>query len=83
MCLRKGRSVLCVGNPSADQPSTDISRRGMVKHDRITRQTHPPRQRYSSKLQLKLHSAGLDYRLNFMVVLYYRANRASIWYRMV
>jgi hypothetical protein len=78
MCLRRGRNVPYVDNASAGQPSTDISRRSMVKHDWITRQTHPPRQLYSSKLPFRVHLEGLDYRLNLMVVLYRRANRASI-----
>lgn len=83
MCLRRGRNVPFVDNASAGQPSTGISRRGMAKHDWITRQTHPPRQRYSSKLPLRVPSEGHDYRLNLMVVLYRRANRTSIGYRIV
>ena len=75
MCLRRGRSVPCVDNVSAGQPSTDISRRGMVKHDWTTRQTSPPHQLCSNNLPLRVPSEGLDYRLILMVVLYRRANR--------
>ena len=68
MCLRRGRNVPYADNASAGQPSTDISRRSTAKHDWITRQTHPPRQRYSSKLPLSVPSEGLDYRLNLCIV---------------
>ena len=50
MCSRRGRNVPCVDNYSADRLSIDISKRNMAKHDRITPQTHPLRQRYFSNL---------------------------------
>lgn len=83
MYLRRGRNVPCVDNALAGRPSTDILRRGMVKHDWTTRQTHPPLRHYSSNLPLGAPPGGLDYGLNLMVVLYRRANHTSIGYRIV
>jgi len=75
MYLRRGRSVPCVHSSSADPLLIDISRRDMVKHDRITQQTSPLRQHYFSNLPLKPCSKELDYRPNLMV-LYHRANHS-------
>jgi hypothetical protein len=69
MCLRRGRSALCVDNCSADQLSIDISRRDMVKHDQVSQQTHLLRPHCFSKLPLRPHSERLDYRINVMVLL--------------
>lgn len=76
MCLRRGRNVPCANNRSADRLSIGISKRDMVKHDQITRQTHPLRQRCFSNLALELHSEGPDYRLS-LTVLYHRTNHIS------